>query len=224
MGKPPAFQFYVRDWLSDPSLKQVEFSTKGIWIDFLCYLWESETKGELQSGKKEFCRMIGCSIDEFEQFLSDANKTSFCDISVTDNGIITVRNRRMHRDEKQRKNNRERQQRFREKPKNNKKVTLYSSSSSSDIINNIFIYWQEVHKHKRAKLDTNRQKKIAARLKDGYTEEEIKDAIDGCKLSPHHMGKNDSGTVYDDIELICRDAKHIDLFRKCKEKAIVEKW
>ena len=135
MGKAPAFQFYVRDWLSDPSLRQIEFSSKGIWMDLLCYLWESETRGELTSDKRGFCRMIGCAENEFEQFLSDAEKTLFCDISVTNNVIVTVRNRRMYRDEKQRKNNRERQQKFRENTKGNKKITLPSSSSSSTSIN-----------------------------------------------------------------------------------------
>ena len=39
MGKAPAFQFYARDWLTDPELKMVSYQTKGIWIDLLCIMW-----------------------------------------------------------------------------------------------------------------------------------------------------------------------------------------
>jgi hypothetical protein len=35
-------------------------------------------------------------------------------------------------------------------------------------------------------------------------------AISGYCNSPHHMGQNEKNAVYDDIELLLRDAKHID--------------
>lgn len=78
----------------------------------------------------------------------------------------------------------------------------------------IFKYWQEKHNHPRARLDGRRKKLISARIKDGYTVEDLLKAVDGCKLSPHHQGKNESGVKYDDIELICRDGKHVDMFIK----------
>ena len=38
-------------------------------------------------------------------------------------------------------------------------------------------------------------------------------AVDGCAKTPHNMGQNDRGERYDDLELICRDAAHVDRFR-----------
>lgn len=76
----------------------------------------------------------------------------------------------------------------------------------------VFAYWQQAMNHPQAKLDAKRDRAIKARLKDGYTVEQLCKAVDGCKLSPHHMGKNDTSTVYDDIELICRDGPKVDKF------------
>ena len=74
----------------------------------------------------------------------------------------------------------------------------------------LFELWKVEYNHPRAKLDPKRRKKIQAALKLKYTAAELARAIRGYKNSPHHMGKNDSDTVYDDIELFLRDAKHID--------------
>lgn len=76
----------------------------------------------------------------------------------------------------------------------------------------VFAYWQRAMAHPQAKLDAKRERNIKARLKDGYTVEQLCKAVDGCKLSPHHMGQNDTRTVYDDIELICRDGPRVDKF------------
>ena len=76
----------------------------------------------------------------------------------------------------------------------------------------VFAYWQIAMGHPQARLDAKRERAIKARLKDGYTVAQLCIAIDGCKLSPHHMGQNDSRTVYDDVELICRDGPKVDKF------------
>lgn len=77
----------------------------------------------------------------------------------------------------------------------------------------IFEYWKAVMgKDNSVKPTAGRMSKIKARLKDGYTEEQIKSAIDGCKSSDHHMGKNDSGKIFDCLTLICRSAEKLDMF------------
>ena len=77
----------------------------------------------------------------------------------------------------------------------------------------IFDYWlSAMNKTKSAKLTAKRKSVITARLKDGYTIEQIRQAIDGCARSDYHMGKNDTGTKYDDIELICRTGEKLEHF------------
>ena len=76
----------------------------------------------------------------------------------------------------------------------------------------VFDYWQKFHNHPQAKLDDKRSRAIKARLKDGYSVGELCKAVEGCKYSEYHQGKNDNGMVYDDIELICRNATNVDKF------------
>jgi len=84
--------------------------------------------------------------------------------------------------------------------------------SQAEIIDRIFGFWKVRTGHARARLDQKRRSKIRQRLCDGYKERDLLDAIEGCCLSQFHMGQNDRQSVYNDIELICRDAKHIDDF------------
>lgn len=77
----------------------------------------------------------------------------------------------------------------------------------------IFDYWcQVMGKTGNAKITAKREKAILNRLAEGYTVEHIKQAIDGCKRSPFHMGQNENKTVYDDLELICRDGGNLEKF------------
>jgi hypothetical protein len=88
----------------------------------------------------------------------------------------------------------------------------------------VFCYWRDATKALgekegrrtpggRARVWNDKRKKaVIARLKEGYTVEQLKQAVDGCLLSPWHRGQNPSGVTYDDLELICRDATKVDQF------------
>ncbi|MCD6477864.1 MAG: hypothetical protein J7K87_02575, partial [Candidatus Aenigmarchaeota archaeon] len=82
----------------------------------------------------------------------------------------------------------------------------------------VFRYWQQVFNHPQAKLTKDRQRKIEARLKEGYTVEQCKKAINGCRASPYHMGDNERGKVYDSISLIFRNADKMEDFWKYLEQ------
>lgn len=88
------------------------------------------------------------------------------------------------------------------------------ASSGKSEASEVFAYWQQKRGHDKAKLDAKRLKAIKARLKDGYTVGDLCRAVDGIEKSPHHMGENEQRTVYDDIELICRNAVNVDKFAK----------
>jgi hypothetical protein len=73
----------------------------------------------------------------------------------------------------------------------------------------VFDHWKRIFDHPRAKMDSKRQRVIERALKL-YSTTQLTEAISGYRHSPHHMGENDRHTVYDDIEIFLRDAKHID--------------
>lgn len=84
-------------------------------------------------------------------------------------------------------------------------------------VREIFEFWKVELNHSKSKLDLKRERAIKARLKDGYTVDDIKLAITGIKLCPHNMGQNDRNTVFDDIELICRSSSNVDRFISAHE-------
>ncbi|MCK5127672.1 MAG: hypothetical protein KAR42_15550 [candidate division Zixibacteria bacterium] len=85
----------------------------------------------------------------------------------------------------------------------------------AECVRRVFDYWLSVMKKgSNTKLTDSRKKCIKARLKEGYEFDFIKQAIDGCASSPHHMGKNSDGTVYDDLTLICRTGDKLEYFAK----------
>ena len=81
-----------------------------------------------------------------------------------------------------------------------------------ELVQDIFSHWQITLKHQMAKLDSVRRKAVSLRLREGYSVERIKNAINGITLSTYHMGLNDQKTVYDDLEFICRNGKNVDRF------------
>jgi hypothetical protein len=86
------------------------------------------------------------------------------------------------------------------------------SAPRPDPVERVFAHWQRTMNKPRAKLDAKRRAAIAARLKDGYTLDDLLAAVDGCKASAWHQGKNERQRVFNDVSLICRDGTHVDQF------------
>lgn len=103
-----------------------------------------------------------------------------------------------------------------------KRQNGHSSAVPTDV-HAVFDHWRQTHNHPKAQLDDKRLKVIRVALKS-YSAEQLCQSISGYKNSPHHMGKNDRNTVYDDIEIFLRDAKHIDAGIKFAEKREEIKW
>ena len=79
----------------------------------------------------------------------------------------------------------------------------------------VFDRWCSVHwngKGRKPVLDAKRSKLIAARLKAGYTVDDLCLAVDGCARDPFSMGDNDRGTKFNGLSVILRDAEHVDKF------------
>lgn len=80
-------------------------------------------------------------------------------------------------------------------------------------VREVFEHWRQVmHKTLPTKLDSKRRRAVEARLREGYTVEQLRKAVEGCAATPFNAGQNDRGIRYDDLELICRDASHVDRF------------
>jgi hypothetical protein len=80
----------------------------------------------------------------------------------------------------------------------------------------LFSIWQTEMNHPKAIFDEKRKRAVNGRLKDGFTIERLHRAILGNKSSDYHQAQHPKNQkhVYDDLELICRDAKHVEQFEK----------
>ena len=94
----------------------------------------------------------------------------------------------------------------------NSQVLIPQNLDMTDPVVRVFAHWQIAMNKPEHILDAKRRKAIADRLRDGYSVEQLMLAITGCAQSKWHAGQNKSSKAYQDIELICRDASHVDSF------------
>lgn len=102
--KLPSFQFYPGDWMKDPELRSVSLPARGLWMDLLCLMHESDRRGYLQhaTGKpwtlEQIARVTGCSTDEASRLLQELADSGVS--SCTEHGILY--SRRIVKDERKR--------------------------------------------------------------------------------------------------------------------------
>lgn len=141
MGKQPAFQFYVGDWLKDT--RGLSLEAKGAWIDILNFMWHSETRGKLSLKWLNYSRHLGTDIEQTKRAISELIDLNICDCyldsddkKITNsedvrkcNKNVILINRRMYREDKLRKNNAFYVAKYREKQKSKENVRPISSTS-----------------------------------------------------------------------------------------------
>lgn len=81
----------------------------------------------------------------------------------------------------------------------------------------VFAEWAQLYRPKA--VPTVERRKLIAKWLKVYSVEQLQCAIRGVQRSPHHMGHNDRRTKYDGLELILRDAEHIEKFMRLTEEA-----
>jgi hypothetical protein len=74
-------------------------------------------------------------------------------------------------------------------------------------------YWHKHHHpmQRRPKPTSKTWRAIAARLRDGWTVEELCKSVDGFHLDPWHQGQNDEGKRHLELELCVRDDEHLEM-------------
>ena len=94
-SKYPAMPFDTRDWLCCPELKVLAPDARGLWMDMLCYMWESPEKGVMvnPSGKPytqaEIVALIGSDAQGSTAWLSKLIQAGVC--GVREDGAIISR-------------------------------------------------------------------------------------------------------------------------------------
>lgn len=89
-------------------------------------------------------------------------------------------------------------------------LSLVPPTPKADPIAEVFAHWRKaMGKTDRTVLDAKRRALIAKALKS-YSLDDVLRAVDGYAASPWHRGENDRRQAYDGLDLILRDAEHIE--------------
>jgi hypothetical protein len=85
------------------------------------------------------------------------------------------------------------------------------ATDATQAVKDVFDCWQAELCKGRSKLDAKRASRIKARLREGFTVEQLKQAIRGAKKDSFLMGKHPkAGRAFDGIETILRDASQVE--------------
>ena len=95
------------------------------------------------------------------------------------------------------------------------RLTLIHEQPAVDGPQVVFDHWVSVMRTGRPgprPAFTPKRRKLLERSLTYYDLPTLLLAVDGCALSDFHMGQNSRGRRYDSLELIFRDAEHIERF------------
>lgn len=137
--KAPAFQFYVGDYMQDT--RMISLAARGAWMDLLCKMWTAQNRGQVTSSVVGYARLFGCTVEQAQTVIDELLDSDVCETVTERDGKVTLINRRMSREAKEREGANLRQERYRERLRLNgdgksdgagdAKITPPSSSSPS---------------------------------------------------------------------------------------------
>lgn len=85
--KRPSFQFYPGDWRANAKLRRCTHAERGIWIDLICLLHDSEEYGVLRWPIKDLAVALGCRVADLKalrekQVLKGADTGEHCEALI----------------------------------------------------------------------------------------------------------------------------------------------
>lgn len=110
--KYPCMDFAVDEWLSDPALSICSAATRGIWVDLLCAMHKLDRCGVIAGSREQLARLGRCSAVELAHALDELKTTNTANVTERD-GVVSLTNRRMQREARERNANKLRMQRSR---------------------------------------------------------------------------------------------------------------
>jgi hypothetical protein len=126
--KLPWIKWFPTDWLSDAELSKTTLLGRGLWIEALNAMYNSDTH-TLSGSPEELSRVLRCSVAEFDTALIDLQHHNAAIVGVR-NGVVTLTSRRIERMLKKRKQGSLRVSKFRSNRGCNAESASASASAS----------------------------------------------------------------------------------------------
>lgn len=218
MKKLPYIPFYTGDWLKDPALSLCSPATRGVWMDLLCRMHEAGRVGTLEGTVEQLCRLSRCVPADLALALTDLQTTGAAAVTER-NGVVTLVNRRMNREAKEREANALRQARHRGSKSSNGIITplshLYDIDDESEFLSvfpesiqskefrEVLNDWLRYKNERRENYEPTGLRKMLAHAGKRATEHGIKAVIDAMERA---MGNNWAG--WDQPNAFTSNGKH----------------
>ena len=101
MNRPPAFQFYPKDWL-DFKVQRMSFAAQGVYIKLLCFMWnDSKNQDSILNDDNLLAQALGTTVEQWLKFKMEIQNEND-PILFEKNGHL-ISERLKHEAEKQRK-------------------------------------------------------------------------------------------------------------------------
>jgi hypothetical protein len=130
MSKLPFLQFYPSDYLVDTRV--LTLSARGAWVDIICVLHGSSTRGTRKFPARGWSRIMGVAEADFLSALREIEDMKVGDVIRDSNGDVTLTCRRMMNESITRTQTRLRVKHHREKERNAER----NASSNADVTRN----------------------------------------------------------------------------------------
>jgi hypothetical protein len=87
-----------------------------------------------------------------------------------------------------------------------------TAARKADVAQDLFDLWiaETGRNPNQNRLTKSRRRMVNGRVNDGYTVEQLQQAIRGIAASPYHRGENPQGTRYDTFDFIMRSGENVE--------------
>lgn len=75
LPKPPAFQFYAKDWRSSPTVCRMSRAERGLYVDLLALAWDSDHPGTIDLPLAEIAKTFGIKSEILRKFFGKFPET-----------------------------------------------------------------------------------------------------------------------------------------------------
>ena len=111
----PFIQFYTEHWWKDKAVRMLSPAARGIWVDLLFIMHDSGRTGVVVGTMDMLARATGCTGQEMASAVNEYELCNTCDVKREDNGLVTLTNRRMAKEARERELAANRQETFRQR-------------------------------------------------------------------------------------------------------------
>lgn len=94
MAKRPSIQFYPADWRNNAKLRRCSWAARGVWIELIGLLHDSDEYGLLRWPLREIAQALGAPVKEVKE-LADKNVLYGCESGMCEPMIYTPRSGRV---------------------------------------------------------------------------------------------------------------------------------